>query len=81
MNYYRVVVIIVGGLGARGYADNSLDSSQCHHAEQSNQPHLQRSSILVPAHQGGGGERSRLVHVSGEHRSNAVPQGIPPGCR
>jgi hypothetical protein len=73
--------VFAGRVGARGHADDSQHPPQCHHTEPAHRADAQRSPQLVSAHQGSGRVGSRLVHVSGEHRSHEIPQRLPPSRR
>lgn len=72
---------LAGRLGPGRHADDTIYPSQRDNAESPDKPDVQRSPVLVPAHPGGGGKRPGLVHVPGQHRPDAVPEGLPAGRR
>ena len=59
------VRLFSGGVGACGHADYSVHPSQRDHPEPPNFAVIQRSPVLVPAHQERSRGRSGVVHVPG----------------
>lgn len=70
-----------GRMGPGGYPDDSVHSPQRHHPKSQGDAIVQRSPILVFAHQGRARGRPGLVHVPGEHRSDEKPTRISAGGR
>lgn len=61
----KFVFLFPGGVGACGHTDYSVHPSQRDHPEPPNFAVIQRSPVLVLAHQERTRGRSGVVHVSG----------------
>lgn len=80
MGFFSYTSFYPGGLGTSGHSDNSVHSSQRHHAKSQDYTVLQWSQIVVSADKGGGGERQGMVYVPNQHGSNAIEKGILASC-